>query len=548
MGAMGRHAVTQEAFDGLVRENMEEFAMAAGEAVEDAVHTLTMQGADLTGIVTAYSASGQREEHLATLAATQLREALAAWEERGGGGGQAVLLALSAFKGAVDTADQSEGDTSEDRAKQEGEEGEAEKEGVRGEGGGAAAAAAAGGGVGSGDAARVAGRSDGLHAAVGALRVALGAVESGAEGEEGGEGGEGRARGEEALCDALRCMEVMLTHVPGARDDFFRLSGPSLLASALAASSSSSSLRFLTAAACTVRAACTENEVIKEALMEGAVHVAILNAVGGILKKKGSADVDTSAADVAEAGSAMCACCGALRSLVTNDDVRVAASKTFTNARTMAEAGAADVLLGAAAAFSNDVSVLPSVLAALKAIAVNEDICRSIASQAGVPLVLGQLRVALALHCSSLAAPSASLLAQLAGSDANKALIVEAGGMPLLVDAMKAFLHHGAVLQELLACMAALTLRNPAHAAAAVAAGVLDAAVDAMEGRGATAGSQWQACQVLRNLAVRNPEHRPMMVEMGLEALIRKVKAKHRSCRDVCSAALRDMGLDNYNQ
>ncbi|GJP71912.1 hypothetical protein CLOP_g2701 [Closterium sp. NIES-67] len=494
MGAMGRHAVTQEAFDGLVRENMEEFAMAAGEAVEDAVHTLTMQGADLTGIVTAYSASGQREEHLATLAATQLREALAAWEERGGGGGSAPRSLR--LQGGC-----------RHRRPIRGRH-------VRGQG------QAGGGGRGGGE-----GRGGG-----------------------GRGGGEGRARGEEALCDALRCMEVMLTHVPGARDDFFRLSGPSLLASALAASSSSSSLRFLTAAACTVRAACTENEVIKEALMEGAVHVAILNAVGGILKKKGSADVDTSAADVAEAGSAMCACCGALRSLVTNDDVRVAASKTFTNARTMAEAGAADVLLGAAAAFSNDVSVLPSVLAALKAIAVNEDICRSIASQAGVPLVLGQLRVALALHCSSLAAPSASLLAQLAGSDANKALIVEAGGMPLLVDAMKAFLHHGAVLQELLACMAALTLRNPAHAAAAVAAGVLDAAVDAMEGRGATAGSQWQACQVLRNLAVRNPEHRPMMVEMGLEALIRKVKAKHRSCRDVCSAALRDMGLDNYNQ
>ncbi|CAI7900791.1 unnamed protein product, partial [Closterium sp. NIES-53] len=296
---------------------------------------------------------------------------------------------------------------------------------------------------------------------------------------------------------------------PGARDHFFRLSGPSLLATALPVPPfSSCSLTRVAAVGSTVRAASVENEVIKEALMDAALHVKLLNAIVGIIHSKRTADGDGSVTDVAKAGSAMCACCGAVRALVTNDDVRVAASNTFSNARTMADAGAVHVLLTAAAAFPAHVAVLPAVLAALKAIAVNEDICRSIAALSGVPLVLAHLRAALASHCSPLAAPSAALLAQLAGSDANKVLIVETGGIPVLVEAVKAFVDDGAVLQELLACLAAVTLRSPSHAAAAVAGGVLEAVVEAMEGRGATAGSQWQACQLLRNLAVRNPEHR----------------------------------------
>ncbi|CAI5458272.1 unnamed protein product [Closterium sp. Yama58-4] len=553
MGA-GKHAVTQEAFDALVREGMDEFGMAPDEAVEDAVRTLTMQGADLTGIVQAYSATGQRAEQPAAAAATQLAEALAGWKARQGGGEgegaysgadfHAVLHALSALSRALSpSADGSQGGQAQ-------QEGAAREESASAAEAATAEAAAARGGSGSGEAAIVAGRNEGLPAAVSALEVVLGAMERGEKGGEGEEGEEGGGRVERALCDALTCTAALLSHVPGARDHFFRLSGPSLLASALPVPPfTSCSLTRVAAAASTAQAASAENEVIKEALMDAALHVKLLNAIRAIVQSKpAAADVDSSVADVSEAGSAVCACCGALRALVTNDDVRVAASKTFSNARTVAEAGAVDVLLGAAAAFSSDLTVLPCVLRALKAIAVNEDICRSIASLAGVPLVLAHLRAALASHCSALAAPSAALLAQLAGSDANKVLIVETGCIPVLVEAVKAFVDDGAVLQELLACLAAVTLRSPAHAAAVVGAGGLEAAVEAMEGRGATAGSQWQACQLLRNLAVRNPEHRPIMVEMGLEAVIRNVRSKHKSCHDVCSAALRDMGLDNYNQ
>lgn len=41
--------ISQEAFDGAVRENMEEFDMDLTEAVEDAIKTFQLQGADLSG-------------------------------------------------------------------------------------------------------------------------------------------------------------------------------------------------------------------------------------------------------------------------------------------------------------------------------------------------------------------------------------------------------------------------------------------------------------------------------------------------------------------
>ncbi|CAI7916349.1 unnamed protein product [Closterium sp. NIES-54] len=542
MGA-GKHAVTQEAFDALVREGMDEFDMAPHEAVDDAVRTLTMQGADLAGapltmqgadlagapllsasrrlqwsgdhpltfpsnplpppshtlcqaesgcpiphalaswplnpirhappprvharagIVTAYSATGQRAQHPAAAAATQLTAALAGWKERQAGGDgaysgahfhlpstpfrflptpaypvflpspsspllcvataprpQAVVEALCALRRAL----------SPSVAGTPG--GQAQQEGVGGEEGAAVAGRSA-----SGEAAVVAGRNEGLPAAVGALGVVLGAVE---RGEKGGEAEEGEEEGgglERAVCDALTCSEELLTHgdalmhhprshhatpsshaarphaylpqlnhpaplllhlflnlnafpfaplflpdlspplplpprtaVPGARDHFFRLSGPSLLATALPVPPfSSCSLTRVAAVGSTVRAASVENEVIKEALMDAALHVKLLNAIVGIIHSKRTADGDGSVTDVAKAGSAMCACCGAVRALVTNDDVRVAASNTFSNARTMADAGAVHVLLTAAAAFPAHVAVLPAVLAALKAIAVN---------------------------------------------------------------------------------------------------------------------------------------------------------------------------------
>ena len=96
-----RARLTQEEFDALVKENMEEFGMEREEAVEDAIKTFTMQGVGLTGmlvtqdlpwnlrlvlpklvvflnagIVTTVGDDGQLHEHAAKQAVQKLRDAL----------------------------------------------------------------------------------------------------------------------------------------------------------------------------------------------------------------------------------------------------------------------------------------------------------------------------------------------------------------------------------------------------------------------------------------------------------------------------------------
>lgn len=64
---------------------------------------------------------------------------------------------------------------------------------------------------------------------------------------------------------------------------------------------------------------------------------------------------------------------------------------------------------------------------------------------------------------------------------------------------------------------------------------------------GSAAAVQRQACMALRNMVVRNPELRPGFLSAGCEGLLRSVKGLYPSaCKDVASAALRDLGLDNY--
>lgn len=62
--------------------------------------------------------------------------------------------------------------------------------------------------------------------------------------------------------------------------------------------------------------------------------------------------------------------------------------------------------------------------------------------------------------------------------------------------------------------------------------------------------AQWvarQACMALRNTAGRCPELREPLLGMGCELLLRTVHQRFAAaCADVSSAALRDLGCEDY--
>lgn len=47
--AKASRAISQQAFDDLVKENMEDLGMDPAEALQDAMDTLSLQGVDLSG-------------------------------------------------------------------------------------------------------------------------------------------------------------------------------------------------------------------------------------------------------------------------------------------------------------------------------------------------------------------------------------------------------------------------------------------------------------------------------------------------------------------
>ncbi len=79
--------------------------------------------------------------------------------------------------------------------------------------------------------------------------------------------------------------------------------------------------------------------------------------------------------------------------------------------------------------------------------------------------------------------------------------------------------------------------------------GVIDWVVNQMRDYPDNSSVQRQASILVRNMVSRTPEYRPEFLTRGVETLLRQAKRAHpKNCTDVGSAALRDLGCDNYNE
>ena len=206
-------------------------------------------------------------------------------------------------------------------------------------------------------------------------------------------------------------------------------------------------------------------------------------------------------------------------------------------------------------------SACAAACAALRSLAVNDESCLSLADAGAVELLLAELGEG---SLGSRAAPAASAAAahacqtrallsalrQLAGADAVKVRFASAGGLPLLSTLLSRCKALGpATSESLLALLAALSLRQPELVASAAACGALEGAMEALSSFPGHAGVQRAGCMVLRNAAARNPELRKALSDSGAEVLLVAAKKAHPGpCGDVGSAALRDLGADNYNE
>ncbi|XP_010447171.1 PREDICTED: armadillo repeat-containing protein 6-like [Camelina sativa] len=466
---MGVRAISQEAFDDLVRENVEDLGMEPSEALEDALHTLKLQGVDLSGIITCVPGESSIKDNPVIACLDRLKEFDSVSIE--GPLRDEDLDEISSLFVKLNELCCSQQDS------------------------GNTAIATKHGAV------------DLTCSLCSKIKIAPGSNRN------------------RIVVPCLKALAVLI-HDIQSTEAFRNCTGPSIIVGLLSNSISDSD--SLDAGFAVVAAASTGNEVVKQSFMELKIDELILQ----VLKRE-------SKTTVRALYDAICV-------LLTPDDSRVVASQVYGYARTFAKLGIATALTEALqAGIGSDSLVSASI--ALKAIAVNDEICKSIAEIGGIDTLLRCIDDSGEQGNKTAAKICCSLLSKLAGSDSNKSTIVEKRGLDKLIRLAQRFSDDPLVIQEVMLIISIICLRSPDHAAKAIEAGAGDLAVQAMKRFPVAAQMQRNACNMIRNMAVRNAENRTILLANGIEKLIRTAKANNELCRAAATDALRDLGLDNYN-
>ncbi|KAF7840868.1 armadillo repeat-containing protein 6 [Senna tora] len=455
--------ISQEAFDEVVKENMDDLGMDPTEALQDAIQTLTLQGVDLSGIITCVPGESDVKDNPVIQCLDRLKQM------DSGLGGQIDDKNLDEM---VDLFDKL-------------------TEVCSVEGSGNAAIATKNGGV-------------------ELICSVCSKIPSGC----------GRA-----LVSALKTMASLL-HDVQSTGTFQKSDGPRMIIGIL--NDNKQNLDILNSGFGVVASAATGNEILKESFMGLKVDELIMEIMSMHKKVNIQSLYD------------------AIRVLLTPDDNRVVASQVYGYARKFAKIGIAGALVDSLHEGLASPGLVSASIA-LKAIAVNDEICKSIAEKGGIDALLRCIDDSGEHGNKTVARVCCSLLSKLAGSDANKSAIVEKGGMDRLIKLSARFDDDPSVLQEIMSIISVLSLRSPDNAARAIEAGAGDLAIQAMQKFPAAQLMQRNACNMIRNLVVRNPENRTILLKNGIEKYIRKAKQNHDNCKDAATDALRDLGLDDYN-
>ncbi|KAL5858035.1 hypothetical protein ACOSQ3_005493 [Xanthoceras sorbifolium] len=458
--------ISQEAFDELVKENMEDLGMDPAEALQDAIQTLSLQGVDLSGIVKCVPGETSVSDNPLIQSLERLKQLDSNSND------QISNDDLSEAVGLFDKLIELCGC----------------------DGSGNAAIATKNGGV------------ESLSSILCKIRI--------------------RTQSSPALVSGLKTM-ALFVHDVQSTETFRTSGGPATVVGIL--KDGIEDLEILNSGFAVVTASATGNEVVKEAYMDMKIDELILD----VLSRQRNASVQS-------LYDAICV-------LLTPDDNRVVASQVYGHARRFAKIGIARALANSLQAGLSSPSLAAASIA-LKAVAVNDEICISIAESGGIDALLRCIVDSGEQGNKTVAKTCCSLLCKLAGSDSNKSSIVEKGGMDRLIELCARFSDDPSVLQEVMSIITVLSLRSPDNAVRAMEAGAGDLAIQAMQKFPTAQQLQRNSCFMIRNLAVRNPENRTLLLSNGIEKLIRQAKENHQSCKAAATDALRDLGLDDYNR
>lgn len=238
--------------------------------------------------------------------------------------------------------------------------------------------------------------------------------------------------------------------------------------------------------------------------------------------------------------------CQLLRGLCVHDDLRKDMSCAYDNGRFfIKQAAIAPVLMKLGGNFKKQPLIASAALKGARNLITTEE-------SVGIMARHGALELPAAIMKES-DSPSAlvggviGLMRNLCADDKRKDRLVADGTLELLINVMnqhEGYAADASLIEHALACLAAMSLRSPGNSQRIVDSGMaVDIIVKNMRRHKDRAALQRQGCLLIRNIAGRCPELRPMLMDAGIEDILRAA-GRHMDVVDEAYAALRDLGVE----
>lgn len=189
-----------------------------------------------------------------------------------------------------------------------------------------------------------------------------------------------------------------------------------------------------------------------------------------------------------------------------------------------------------------------AIINALRSLAATDEICKEISESHGIQECLklwSIMSLTPSVNESNLVLTIAQALKQFAQNDDIKREIINHYGDSLILNFLNKYIQqNNDIIKSLLSLITTITLRQPNLAMSFVKKGCTEILIQIIKLHKNEFEVLSHACKCIRNLCVRNEEIKKIFLKTELEELVRDVKRRH--CKDDASAALRDMGLDDY--
>eukprot|EP00056_Hartaetosiga_gracilis_P008528 m.121901 g.121901 ORF g.121901 m.121901 type:complete len:582 (-) comp12931_c1_seq4:1080-2825(-) len=275
-----------------------------------------------------------------------------------------------------------------------------------------------------------------------------------------------------------------------------------------------------------VRHACTKHETNRQTFVADGIVELLLHCIE-----------HHTAHPKAVSEAALC-----LRTLTKDDDIRVAFGKGHDHAKLMVtEHNALGRIMKCLATFTEDAATTAELCKTLARLSVRNEYCQEIVDLGGLQLILP----ALTAHSNNeeVAASSMHVLGVIAGNDNVKDKIREVGGIATILETMEKQQKIKSVIDKGCGALASLCLRQKDNAQNVIALNGATVLVKALIMFPNSSSVQKNACRAIRNIAARNPTLREPILHEGAEHYL-NVAMKRKVCHDDAKAALRDLGCE----